>query len=212
LRDAVKSKKNNTVGVILAGGRSQRMGGGHKCLLSLDKSTLLEHVIKRALPQVDRLILNINEDTNLFDAVNLPLVKDSINGFAGPLAGVLAGMEWSLENSPESKWIVTFASDTPFFPVDLVKKFLSVVDKTGAELVCASSKGRSHPVFGLWPVSLWEHLQKAIMKEDMRRIDTWTSRYNLQTVDFVAGDRDPFFNVNRREDLDEARKLLITVS
>lgn len=212
MRDAVKSKKNNTVGVILAGGRSQRMGGGHKCLLSLDNSTLLEHVIKRALPQVDRLILNINEDTNLFDAVNLPLVKDSINGFAGPLAGVLAGMEWSLENSPESKWIVTFASDTPFFPVDLVKKFLSVVDKTGAELVCASSKGRSHPVFGLWPVSLWEHLQKAIMKEDMRRIDTWTSRYNLQTVDFVAGDRDPFFNVNRPEDLDEARKLLITVS
>ena len=188
------------------------MGGGHKCLLSLDNSTLLQHVIKRALPQVDRLILNINEDTNLFDAVNLPLVKDSINGFAGPLAGVLAGMEWSLENSPESKWIVTFASDTPFFPVDLVKKFLSVVDKTGAELVCASSKGRSHPVFGLWPVSLWEHLQKAIMKEDMRRIDTWTSRYNLQTVDFVAGDRDPFFNVNRPEDLDEARKLLITVS
>ena len=88
MRDAVKSKKNNTVGVILAGGRSQRMGGGHKCLLSLDNSTLLEHVIKRALPQVDRLILNINEDTNLFDAVNLPLVKDSINGFAGPLAGV----------------------------------------------------------------------------------------------------------------------------
>ena len=212
MRDAVKSKKNNTVGVILAGGRSQRMGGGHKCLLSLDNSTLLEHVIKRALPQVDRLILNINEDTNLFDAVNLPLVKDSINGFAGPLAGVLAGMEWSLENSPESKWIVTFASDTPFFPVDLVKNFLSVVDKTGAELVCASSKGRSHPVFGLWSVSLWEHLQKAIMKEDMRRIDTWTSRYNLQTVDFVAGDRDPFFNVNRPEDLDEARKLLITVS
>ena len=208
----MKSKKNNTVGVILAGGRSQRMGGGHKCLLSLDNSTLLEHVIKRALPQVDRLILNINEDTNLFDAVNLPLVKDSINGFAGPLAGVLAGMEWSLENSPESKWIVTFASDTPFFPVDLVKNFLSVVDKTGAELVCASSKGRSHPVFGLWPVSLWEDLQKAIMKEDMRRIDTWTSRYNLQTVDFVAGDRDPFFNVNRPEDLDEARKLLITVS
>ena len=208
----MKSKKNNTVGVILAGGRSQRMGGGHKCLLGLDKSTLLEHVIKRALPQVDRLILNINEATNLFDAVNLPLVKDSINGFAGPLAGVLAGMEWSLENSPESKWIVTFASDTPFFPVDLVKNFLSVVDKTGAELVCASSKGRSHPVFGLWPVSLWEHLQKAIMKEGMRRIDTWTSRYNLQTVDFVAGDRDPFFNVNRREDLDEARKLLITVS
>ena len=97
MRDAVKSKKNNTVGVILAGGRSQRMGGGHKCLLSLGNSTLLEHVIKRALPQVDRLILNINEDTNLFDAVNLPLVKDSINGFAGPLAGVLAGMEWSLE-------------------------------------------------------------------------------------------------------------------
>ena len=188
------------------------MGGGHKCLLSLDKSTLLEHVIKRALPQVDQLILNINEDTNLFDAVNLPLVKDSINGFAGPLAGVLAGMEWSLENSPDSKWIVTFASDTPFFPVDLVKSFLSVVDNTGTKLVCASSNGRSHPVFGLWHVSLWGDLRKAIIKEDIRRIDTWTSRYNLQTVDFVEGDKDPFFNVNRPGDLDEARKLLITVS
>ena len=121
-------------------------------------------------------------------------------------------MEWSLENSPESKWIVTFASDTPFFSGGPGEEFLSVVDKTGAELVCASSKGRSHPVFGLWSVSLWEHLQKAIMKEDIRRIDTWTSRYNLQTVDFVTGDRDPFFNVNRPEDLDEARKLLITVS
>ena len=203
----MQSEKNNVVGVILAGGRSQRMGGGHKSLLSLGGDTLLEHVIKRTSPQVDRLILNINEDTALFEFVNLPLVEDTIDGFAGPLAGVLAGMEWSKINAPGSNWIATFAADTPFLPMDLVQKFLRTIEKTSAELVCASSKGRSHPVFGLWYVPLLEDLRRAIATEGIRRIDAWTSRYNLQVVDFMVGEVDPFFNVNHPPDLDMARDL-----
>jgi molybdopterin-guanine dinucleotide biosynthesis protein A len=195
-------------GVILAGGRARRMGGGDKCLHRLGDRTLLEHVIDRAQPQVSRLVLNANGDPERFAQFGLPVAADAIGGFAGPLAGVLTGLEWAREHAPDCPWVASFATDTPFFPEDLVPRMLTAVDVEGADMACAASGGRSHPVFGLWPIRLAEALHHALADEDIRKIDRWTARYRLATVEFPAEPRDPFFNVNRPADLACAERLL----
>ncbi len=195
-------------GVILAGGRARRMGGGDKCLHRLGGKTILEHVIDRARPQVSRLVLNANGDPGRFAQFGLPVAADAIGGFAGPLAGVLTGLEWAREHAPHCPWVASFATDTPFFPEDLVARMLAAVDEEGADIACAASGGRSHPVFGLWPVRLAGELRHALADEDIRKIDLWTARYRLVTVEFPTEPRDPFFNVNRPDDLADAERML----
>lgn len=196
------------VGVILAGGLARRMGGGDKGLLPLGGRSLLDHVIARARPQVATLVLNANGDPARFAAFGLPVVADSVEGFAGPLAGVLAGMDWALAQVPGARWIATFASDTPFFPLDLVTRLQDAVLREGAVLACASSAGRPHPVFGLWPIDLRDALEHAMRQEGLRKIDLFTARYRLAVVDWPAEPVDPFFNANRPEDLARAEELL----
>jgi molybdopterin-guanine dinucleotide biosynthesis protein A len=201
---------NNTaevVGVLLAGGQARRMGGGDKSLRRLGDRTILEHVIARARPQVATLVLNANGDPARFARFGLPVAADVIEGFAGPLAGVLTGMEWARGHRPDCAWIATIATDTPFFPADLVARMRQAVQ--GADLACASSNGRAHPVFGLWPVRLADDLRRALTAEEIRKVDVWTARYMLVEVSFPAEPFDPFFNANRPEDLAEAERLLI---
>jgi molybdenum cofactor guanylyltransferase len=180
------------------------MGGGDKTLKSLGSRTILERVIARLSPQVDRLVLNANGDPARFAATGLPVVADSVQGFVGPLAGVLAGMDWAAANAPGSPWIVTVATDAPFLPRDLVDRFLA----TGADLACASSKGQAHPVIGLWAVRLREDLRRALTAEAIRKVDVWTARHGLATVAFEADALDPFMNVNTPDDLSAAEKLI----
>ena len=194
----------NIVGILLAGGKSRRMGGGDKCLLQLGEKTILQHAIDRATPQVGNLILNINGDPDRFSHYNLNIVSDDIGNFAGPLAGVLTGMHWVKENHPECKWIVTFPTDTPFFPMDLASKLYDAVSDNKAELACAASGGRHHPVFGIWPVNLFAALKVAMIDNGVRKIDDWTSDYNLEVVKFEFTKIDPFFNINRPEDFQYA--------
>ncbi len=196
------------VGLLLAGGRARRMGGGDKCLLPLAGRPLLEHVIHRARPQVARLVLNANGDPARFAAFGLPVVADTIEGFAGPLAGVLAGLDWMAGRVAGADWLATFATDTPFFPLDLVARMREAVAREGADLACAASGGRAHPVFGLWPLALREDLERAMREEGLRKIDRFTARYRLATVEWPVGDIDPFFNVNRVEDLEAAEARL----
>ncbi len=196
------------VGVLLAGGRARRMGGGDKCLLPLAGRPLLEHVIFRARPQVAALVLNANGDPARFAAFGLPVVADTIEGFAGPLAGVLAGLDWAAAEVPAARWIATFATDTPFFPQDLVVRLAGAVAGDAADLACASSAGRAHPVFGLWPLALRDDLERLMREEGLRKIDRFTARYRLATVDWPVEGIDPFFNVNRAEDLEAAEALL----
>ena len=196
------------VGVLLAGGQARRMGGGDKCLRQLGEATILEHVVARARPQVATLVLNANGDPGRFAAIGLPVVADVVEGFAGPLAGVLTGMEWARAQRPDCPWIATIATDTPFFPADLVARMLGVVEHVGAELACASSGGRAHPVFGLWPVRLADELRAAMIEEGIRKVDVWTARHRLVEVPFATDPIDPFFNTNRPEDLAEAERLL----
>jgi molybdenum cofactor guanylyltransferase len=153
-------------------------------------------------------LLNANGDPARFAAFGLPVAGDVVEGFAGPLAGVLTGMEWARAERPDLPWIATIATDTPFLPDDLVARLLAAVEGERAELACAASGGRSHPVFGLWPVRLADDLRHALQDEEIRKVDVWTARYRLAVVDFPTVPHDPFFNTNRPEDLAEAERLL----
>lgn len=196
------------VGLLLAGGQSRRMGGGDKALRPFGGGTLLDRVIRRLRPQVDALVLNANGDPARFGCFKLPVVSDSIPGFAGPLAGVLAGLDWTAAQRPDCPYIVSVATDTPFLPLDLVPRLAEELAAAGADLACAASGGRAHPVFGLWPVRLRENLRRAVVDEAIRKVDLWTGRYRLVTVCFPDTPVDPFFNANRPEDFEAAAALL----
>ena len=199
------------VGIVLAGGQARRMGGGDKCLLEIGGQSLLARAIDRLSPQVGPLTINANGDKARFSSFKQPIVKDTIEGFVGPLAGVLAGMRWAQSNAPEARYILTVASDTPFFPRDLTEKLLLAVDEKELSIALAASNGRVHPVFGLWPVELADNLQEALMS-GLRKILDWTDMHQMVEVVFETEDHqiDPFFNVNRPEDL--ARAELIAES
>ena len=199
-------------GVLMAGGQSRRMGGGDKCLRRLAEKPVLTHVIERVRSQVGPLVLNANGDPARFSAFGLPVVADAVGDFAGPLAGVLTGLEWAAEHAPNCTWLASFATDAPFLPENLVARLLAAVEAEGADMACAASEGRNHPVFGLWPLRLRHDLRSAMIEEDIRKVDVWTARYRLARVAFPlcqtpAGPLDPFFNANRPEDLTEAERF-----
>jgi molybdenum cofactor guanylyltransferase len=200
------------VGVLLAGGLSRRMGGGDKSLRPFAGKTLLDHVIERMRPQVAALVLNANGDPARFARFGLPVVADSVPGFAGPLAGVLAGLDWAAEHRRECAYVASAATDAPFLPGDLVARLIAGMQEQGADLACAASGGQEHPVIGLWPVRLREELRRALIDEDIRKVDVWTGRYKLATVEFSTQPIDPFFNANRPEDLERAAALLAAAS
>jgi molybdenum cofactor guanylyltransferase len=192
-------------GVVLAGGLSRRMGGGDKSLRLLAGRPILAHIVERARPQVAALVLNANGDAARFAAFGLPVVADSVPDFAGPLAGVLAGLDWAAA-VPGCTHVASFAGDAPFLPRDLVARLAAAVAQ-GHDLACAASGGRAHPVFGLWPLALRDDLRRAVVAERIRKVDVWTARHDLAAVDFAAAPIDPFFNANRPEDLAEAERL-----
>ncbi len=196
------------VGVLLAGGQSRRMGGGDKCLRPLGGKPILTRIVERVQPQVRRLILNANGDPARFAGYDLPVVADSVAGFAGPLAGVLAGLDWAAQHAPDCPVVVTAPTDAPFLPDDLVESLWQAVRLEGADLACAASNGQAHPVVGLWPVRLRDDLRRAMTAEEIRKVDVWTARHRLVTVEFPALPVDPFLNVNRPDDLAEAERLL----
>ena len=201
---------DRVAGVLLAGGRARRMGGGDKGLQKLGGRPIIEYILERARPQVSTLVINANGDPERFSAFGLDVVADVIEGFAGPLAGVLTGMEWAAAKGPGTGWVATFATDAPFVPLDLVSRLSAAVEKDGADMACAASGGRAHPVFGLWPVALATDLCRAMEDEDMRKIDIWTARYHLIEVDFSDHPFDPFFNINEPDNLTEAELILHT--
>ena len=198
------------VGVILAGGLARRMGGGDKPLLDLGGQNLLDHVIERLEPQVASLALNANGDAERFSHYGLPVIADSIEGFAGPLAGVLAGLDWAATQGADT--LVTAAGDTPFFPCDLVPQLLLAGEDMQNPLVLAATPDadgqvRRHPTFGLWPVSLRDDL-RAALQGGLRKVVQWTDRHKGREAVFPAPLFDPFFNVNTPEDLTRAEEIL----
>lgn len=195
-------------GVLLAGGLSRRMGGGDKTLRPLGGRAILDHVLERARPQVAALVVNANGDPARFASFGLPVEADVLPDHPGPLAGVLTGLDWAAEHVPEAEWVASFATDAPFLPTDLVARLMDAVEGEGADMACAASGGRHHPVFGLWPVRLRGELRRAMVEEGIRKVDAWTARYRLAVMEWPAEPMDPFFNANRPDDLAEAERLL----
>lgn len=188
------------IAVILAGGKATRMGGEAKGLLSLAGKTLIEHIIARIAPQVEGIVLNVNHNPRDYEFLGLPLIEDRLPGYPGPLAGILAGMEWAKTHHPDCKRILSLPCDTPFLPSDLVERLANA----GPYLTRASSLGQKHPVVGLWPVELAEALQEALTQKGIHKIALFTEGYRLDRVDFAAAKIDPFFNINSPSDLEQA--------
>jgi molybdopterin-guanine dinucleotide biosynthesis protein A len=204
---ATSSDAPPTPGVLLAGGLARRMGGGDKPMRSIGGRTILDRVIARLAPQCDGLILNANGDPARFAAFGLPVIADTVQNFPGPLAGILAALDWTAANRPDVGWVLSAAADCPFLPRDLLAHLHQARIAQDAQLAVAASAGRTHPVIGLWSVGLREELRHALVKEDIRKIDRWTARYKLATVTWPAEPLDPFFNANTMDDIAEAERL-----
>ncbi len=199
--------RHATLGVLLAGGLARRMGGGDKPLRSVGGRSILQRVIDRMTPQCAGLAINANGDPARFAAFGLPVVPDDVPDFAGPLAGILAALDHAARDWPNVTHVVSVAADSPFLPADLVARLDGERRLAGADLACAASDGQSHPVIGLWPVSLRGDLRHALVDEDIRKIDRFTARYRLVTVAWTTDPVDPFFNANTPEDVAQADVL-----
>jgi len=200
---------SSITGVILAGGRSRRMGGGDKGLLDLGGKPMLAHVVDALKPQVGRIIINANGEPRRFAAWSLPVVPDTVGDFAGPLAGVLAGMRWSLAHAPEARFIVTAAGDAPLLPRDLARRLLAALAPGKTVIALAQSLGELHPVIGLWPVALADDLE-AQLAAGIRKVLHFTRRHGTIAVEFApvrlcGQDIDPFFNANTPAELEQLR-------
>jgi len=206
------SISDNVIGVILAGGQSRRFGGGDKFIRELKGEPLVDRVIERVRPQTSQMIISSNAETPHLTKFRLPIVADVIEGQAGPLAGILTGMEWTRKNAPDCDWIVSFPTDAPFVPLDCVAQMHEQAVADGAEIVCAASGGRTHPVCALWQVKLADNLRQVMEEEEMRKIDLWTARHRLSVLEFSDQPFDPFFNINRPEDLEQAETILAGLS
>ncbi len=198
----------STVGVLLAGGRSRRMGGGDKPLRMIDGKPLLLHVSERLGPQCEALMLNANGEPDRFFAYGLPVVADSVENFAGPLAGVLAGLDWMAWHHKGVPWLVSVATDTPFLPPDLVVRLHAAREAAGATFACAASGGQVHPVIGLWPLGIREELRHALVEEGVRKIDLFTARHPVAIAEWPVEPYDPFFNANEPQDLEHGENIV----
>jgi molybdenum cofactor guanylyltransferase len=194
-------------GLVLAGGLARRMGGGDKARIRIGGKTILERVLTRLTPQCSGVILNANGDLARFADTGLRVVADSIPDFAGPLAGILAGLDWAAANVPGIADIVSVPGDCPFLPPDLVERLSAARQAAGAPLACARSGDWRHPVVGLWRVALRDDLRKALVEESLHKIEIWTARHGVALADWPATPVDPFFNVNTPDDATEAERI-----
>lgn len=196
-----------TLGLVLAGGLARRMGGGDKPLTTIGGATILARVLERMTPQCTRLILNANGDPARFANTGLPVIADDVPGFAGPLAGILAGLDWAAANAPGVSYVASVPGDCPFLPCDLVVRLHQARAASGLPLACARSGEWRHPVVGVWPVALRDDLRHGLIEEDLRKIELWTTRHGIALADWPDKPVDPFFNVNTPEDAAAAGRL-----
>jgi molybdenum cofactor guanylyltransferase len=195
------------LGLVLAGGLARRMGGGDKARIRIGGKTILERVLARLAPQCGSMILNANGDPARFGDTGLPVVPDTVPGFAGPLAGILAGLDWAAAHAPQVTDVVSVPGDCPFLPPDLVPRLEQARKAADLPLACARSGDWRHPVIGLWPVGLRGDLRTALVEDDLRKIEAWTARHGVAIADWPAAPFDPFFNVNTPEDAAEAQHI-----
>jgi len=198
--------EHNILGAILAGGQSKRMGKD-KLFLELNNKKLIEHTLDKVKKYLKKIIIITNQDNKFFFENNLTTVKDCVEGQLGPLVGILTAMKWAKENLSKCSWIATFPCDTPFFPESIIKRFIEESEKKESLILCASSHGRKHNIFGLWSLDLYEKLKDDLINKKVRKVQDWTEKNKIKNLEFKFKDYDPFFNINTEEDLEFAKKL-----
>jgi molybdopterin-guanine dinucleotide biosynthesis protein A len=196
-----------TLGLVLAGGLARRMGGGDKARIRIGGATILARVLACLKPQCERIIINANGDPARFADTGLPVVADDVPDFAGPLAGILAGLDWAAAQAPQIEWLLSVPGDCPFLPKNLLARLHDARLAADTPLACARSGEWRHPVVGLWPVKLREDLRCALTQEGLHKIEIWTARHGIAIADWPTEPIDPFFNVNTPEDAAKAEAL-----
>jgi len=198
--------EHNILGAILAGGQSKRMGED-KLFLELNNKKLIEHTLDKVKKYLKKIIIITNQENKFFFENNLTTVKDCVEGQLGPLVGILTAMKWAKENLSKCSWIATFPCDTPFFPESIIKRFIEESEKKESLILCASSHGRKHNIFGLWSLDLYDKLKDDLINKKVRKVQDWTEKNKIKNLEFKFKDYDPFFNINTKEDLEFAKKL-----
>ena len=202
----MQTNDSNICVVILTGGLSSRMGGGIKSFEKFNNKTIFDRILERIIPQTKHLIINSNDKNIKFNKYNLPIIKDYMKGHLGPLAGIHASMNWVKYNIPQIEWIVSVPSDTPFVPINLVKKLYDKALNNNKHIILAKSNNKIHPVIGLWKSNLLEDLEKNL-NNGIRKIMLWAKNHPFDTLSFDQNIFDPFFNINFKDDLIEAKKI-----
>ena len=202
--------EDNILGAILAGGQSKRMGKD-KLFLELNNKKLIEHTIDKVKKYLKKVIIITNQDNEFFSKNNLTTVKDCVEGQLGPLVGILTAMKWAKENLNKCSWIATFPCDTPFFPESIIKSFIEESEKKESLILCASSHGRKHNIFGLWSLDLYDKLKNDLINKKIRKVQDWTEKNKIKNLEFKFKDYDPFFNINTEEDLTVAKKISMKI-
>ena len=203
--------EHNILGAILAGGKSKRMGKD-KLFLKLNDITLIDHTIQKVKKYLKEPIIITNQKNDFFVKNNLITVKDCIDGQLGPLVGILTAMKWAKQNLPNCLWIASFPCDTPFFPETVILKFIEESKKKESLILCASSHGRKHNIFGLWSIDLYDKLYDDLVNKKVRKVQDWTKENKIKNLEFNFKDYDPFFNINTHEDLEFAKKLDLKIN
>jgi molybdopterin-guanine dinucleotide biosynthesis protein A len=200
-----------TLGLVLAGGLARRMGGGDKARIEIGGSTILDRVLATLSGQCIDIIINANGNPKRFADTGCTVVPDNVEGHPGPLAGILAGLDWLAAQNNGIEWMVSVPGDCPFLPDDLVERLHQARRQmgTGVPLACARSGEWRHPVVGLWPLALRADLRKALVDEDLRKIEVWTARHGVAIADWPVEPVDPFFNVNTPEDAAAAARIAL---
>jgi len=198
---------NNILAVILAGGKSKRFGED-KNLAKLGSKSLIEHVVKKVRGKFKKILIIANRDIKIEQSKDVTIIPDCIEGNLGPLVGVLTAMKWAKNIKENYKWIATFPSDTPFFDISIVEQYKKEITTNNSALYFVRSNEKRHNIFGLWSIDLLDILENDLVKNNFRKVEDWANKIGVKTINIKFDKFDPFLNINTKEDLNKAEKIL----